>query len=114
MDDKKIEQKNYHVQLAATPTQGTRGDAIGNPSEELTVNRRIIGRIGESKNKMDDLRGDRFIVEGRKGVDERGDKEVRVKGEDGLKEKVLRESSGELRESVGDMDSRRERIADEI
>lgn len=63
---------------------------------------------------MDELRGDRFVVEGGEGGDDRGNEEVRVEGEDGVKEVRDGEGARELGESIGDMDGWGERVRDEV
>lgn len=63
---------------------------------------------------MDELFGDGVIVEGGEGGDERGEEEVRVEGEDGVKERREGEGTREVRESVGDMDGWGVRVRDEV
>lgn len=86
---------------------------IGNPSNEFTANRRMSERR-ESEDEMRELSGDMFVVEGGKGNNERGDEEVRVESEKGLKEVRDGEGARELGESVGDMDGWGERIGDKV
>ena len=66
------------------------------------------------RNEIKDLAGNSVVVEGGEGMDERRDEEKGVEGEEGMEKWRLGESGGELRESVGDMEGRRERIGDEV
>lgn len=110
---KKFRRENYHVHLTATPCQGTGREPIGNPSDEAPEDGGIRGSA-ENGDEIHNLASDRVVVEGGESADERGDEEERVEGEEGAEEGRLREGLGELRESVGDVESGRERIGDEI
>lgn len=73
-----------------------------------------IRRLAENRDEIQNLASDRFVVEGGESADERRDEEERVEGEEGAEEGRLGDGLGELRESVGNMESGRERIGDEI
>ena len=60
------------------------------------------------------MSGDGFVVERGESFDERRVEEVRVGGEEGVKEMRLREGLGELGECVGDVESWGERVGDEV
>ena len=101
------------MQLRGSPTQSSGSDAIGNPSDELGAKGRISGGR-EREDEMRELSGDRLVVEGGEGGEERGEEEVRVESEKGLKEVRDGEGARELGESVGDMDGWGERIGDKV
>ncbi|PON55722.1 hypothetical protein PanWU01x14_186740, partial [Parasponia andersonii] len=104
-----------HEHLTAAPSQGTGREPIRNPSDEASMNRGGIGGgAAESGDEIGDLAGDGGVVEGGEDGDERGDKEERVEGEEGAEEGGLGEGDGELRESVGDVESRGVRVGDEV
>lgn len=101
------------MQLRGSPTQSSGSDAIGNPSDELGAKGRISGGR-EREDEMRELSGDRLVVEGGEGGEERGEEEVRVESEKGLKEVRDREGAKELGESVGDIDDWGERVGDMV
>ena len=101
------------MKLTGTPAQCTGGNPIRNPGDELSANG-VIPRGAEIDNEAEDLRGDRFIIEGAEGGDERGEEEVRVECEDGSEEGRVREGPFDLGEGVGHVDGWGVGVGDEV
>ena len=74
----------------------------------------IGGGSTENSDEIYDLESNGSVIEGGESGDERGDEEVRVESKEGAEEGRLGESNGELRESIGDMESRGVRIGDQV
>lgn len=72
------------------------------------------GGGGESGDQRNEAASDRIVVEEREGAKERGDKEVRMEREERREEMRMRESEGELGESVGDVESGSARVGYEV
>ena len=92
------------MQLRGSPTQSSGSDAIGNPSDELGAKGRISGGR-EREDEMRELSGDRLVVEGGEGGEERGEEEVRVESEKGLKKNKGNLKNKDKRKGKGGSDS---------
>jgi len=98
------------------PRQGSRGGGGG--GDEMSKSGNKLGANGggggESGDYRNEASSDRIVVEEREGAKERGDKEVRMEREERREEMRVRESEGELGESVGDVESGSVRVGYEV
>lgn len=104
---------HYRKHLAATPRQSAGREAVRKHGDKLSAQRCITGTT-EIDDQIDELACDGLVVEYGESLDERGDEEVGVEGAEGLEELGLRDGEGELGEGVGDVESGRERVGDQV
>lgn len=75
---------NYHIKLSRAPRQGSRRNPLRNFGNKLRK-KRSISRSRKRGNEVNDLTSDGLVVERGERVDERGDEEVSVEGEERVK-----------------------------